>query len=58
MNINVGDVIQFRKNHPCGSDKWEVMRAGADFRLKCTGCGHMVMMKRRDVEKSIKGLIN
>ena len=40
----VGDIVQLRKGHPCGSDQWEVMRTGMDFRMKCLGCGHVVML--------------
>lgn len=54
MNINVGDVIRMKKKHPCGSDEWEVLRVGADFRLKCVGCGHQIMTPRKNVEKNIR----
>lgn len=54
MEIQIGDVIKLKKQHPCGSKEWEVLRVGADFRLKCCGCGHQVMMPRKQVEKSIR----
>ena len=38
----IGDVIRMKKKHPCGSYEWEILRVGADFRLKCTGCGHQI----------------
>ena len=44
--ILVGDVIQSRKSHPCGSDKWTVIRTGADIKMKCNGCGRIVMLDR------------
>ena len=50
-------VVKLKKPHPCGSFEWEILRVGADFRLKCTGCGHQVMLPRRQVEKSTKNLI-
>ena len=53
----VGDVVKLKKPHPCGSFEWEILRVGADFRLKCTGCGHQVMLPRRQVEKSTKNFI-
>lgn len=56
MDIQVGDIVKLKKKHPCGSFEWEILRVGADFRLKCTGCGHQVMMARRIVEKSTKEL--
>ncbi|MDO4302855.1 MAG: DUF951 domain-containing protein [Bacillota bacterium] len=54
MDIQVGDVLKLKKAHPCGSKEWEVLRVGADFRLKCLGCGHQIMTPRRQVEKNIK----
>ena len=42
-NFEVGDVVKLKKPHPCGSHEWEILRVGADFRLKCMGCGHQVM---------------
>lgn len=50
----VGDVIRMKKPHPCGSHEWEVLRTGADFRLKCIGCGHQIMVPRKLVEKNTK----
>ena len=52
----VGDIIRMKKPHPCGSHEWEILRVGADFRLKCLGCGHQVMIARRIVEKNTKDL--
>lgn len=58
MEYEVGDIVKLKKQHPCGSQEWEILRVGADFRLKCTGCGHQVMMPRRQVEKSTRELKN
>lgn len=59
MNFNVGEIIKMKKQHPCGSNAWEILRIGADFRLKCTGCGHQVMLTRSKLEKNIlKGKID
>ena len=52
----VGDIVKLKKPHPCGANEWEILRVGADFRLKCTGCGHQVMIARKLVEKNTKGL--
>lgn len=57
MDIQVGDVLKMKKKHPCGSSEWEVLRIGADFRLKCTGCEHMVMIPRTKAEKNIKEIL-
>lgn len=56
MDINVGDVLKMKKQHPCGSCEWEVLRIGADFRLKCLGCDHQIMIARKNCEKNIKGI--
>jgi hypothetical protein len=53
----VGDIVRLKKGHPCGSFTWEILRVGADFRLKCTGCGHQIMIPRKNVEKSTRELI-
>lgn len=52
----VGDIVRLKKPHPCGSSEWEILRVGADFRLKCLGCGHQVMVTRKLVEKNTKEL--
>ncbi|MEW6105165.1 MAG: DUF951 domain-containing protein, partial [Bacillota bacterium] len=44
--------------HPCGSYEWEVMRVGADFRIKCLGCGRVVMLSRPKFEKSVKQIVS
>lgn len=54
MKYEVGDIIQMKKKHPCGSFEWEILRTGADFRLKCVGCGHQIMISRKLVEKNTK----
>ena len=54
MQYEVGDIVKMKKKHPCGSFTWEILRVGADFRLKCTGCGHQLMMERKTVEKNVK----
>ncbi|WMC94154.1 DUF951 domain-containing protein [Kineothrix sp. MB12-C1] len=54
MEIQVGDVLRLKKQHPCGSKEWEVLRIGADFRLKCEGCGHQIMIARKMLEKNVR----
>ena len=56
LNYEVGDIVKLKKTHPCGSSQWEILRVGADFRLKCMGCGHQIMIARRLVEKNTRGL--
>lgn len=47
-----GDIITMKKAHPCGSKDWLVIRAGAEIKLRCQGCGHDVALPRPSVEKS------
>lgn len=57
MDIQVGDILKLKKPHPCGSKEWEVLRTGMDFRLKCSGCGHQVMLPRKQLERNIRQII-
>lgn len=54
MVYEVGDILRLKKNHPCGSFEWKVLRTGADFRLECCGCGHQIMVTRKLVEKNTR----
>ena len=54
MDLKVGDIIKLKKQHPCGSNEWEILRVGIDFRLKCKGCDHQIMIPRKQVEKNIR----
>ena len=57
MDIRIGDKLLMRKKHPCGNDIFTVTRIGMDFRLKCDGCGHEVMIPRVKAEKGLKKII-
>ena len=57
MDVRVGDVLKMKKKHPCGSDSFLVTRVGMDFKIKCLGCNHELMVPRRKIEKSIKRVI-
>ncbi len=54
MDIRVGDVLEMKKAHPCGNRQFEVLRIGMDFRLRCVGCGHEMMVPRLKAEKNIR----
>ena len=54
MDIHVGDVLKMKKNHPCGSSEWTVLRVGMDFKLRCLGCGHEVILPRSMADKNIR----
>ena len=57
MDIQLGDILEMKKAHPCGEKKWLVLRTGADFRLRCLGCGHEIMVPRLKAEKNIRNVI-
>lgn len=57
MDVQVGDQIQVKKPHPCGSNLFTVLRVGMDFKIKCTGCGHEIMLPRAKIEKNIRKII-
>jgi hypothetical protein len=56
-SFNLGDIVQTRKEHPCGSSEWEIIRLGADIKIKCTGCGRIVMIERPQFEKAVKKIV-
>ena len=56
MNIQPGDRLTMKKPHPCGSKEFEVLRIGADFKIKCLGCEHVVIVPRIKIEKNIKNV--
>ena len=54
MDVQVGDILLMKKPHPCGERSFTVKRVGMDFRIRCNGCGHEVMVPRAKVEKNIR----
>ena len=57
MDVRLGDILEMKKPHPCGGKEWLVLRVGMDFRLRCQGCGHEVMLPRSKAEKNIKKIL-
>lgn len=55
MDFELGDILQLKKLHPCGSYEWEVVRLGADIGIKCLKCHHTVLLERRTLERRVKG---
>ena len=51
----LGDRVKMKKPHPCGTNEWEIVRTGMDFRLKCLGCGHYVLIPRTKFERAVRG---
>ena len=57
LACKIGDILQLKKKHPCGSSEWKVLRIGADFRLECMGCQHRIMIPRPQLEKNVKKVL-
>lgn len=58
MDYNIGDIVETKKVHPCGSNKWELTRVGIDFKLRCLGCNHLITLERKKALKIIKRKLN
>ena len=57
MDISVGEVLIMKKKHPCGGNRFQVLRVGMDFKLRCQGCGHELMLPRSKAEKNIRKIL-
>ncbi len=57
MDLRLGDVVEVKKNHPCGNNKFEIMRTGMDFRIRCIGCDKQIWIPRTKLEKRIKKIL-
>ncbi len=56
MDVRVGDVIEMKKQHPCGCKSFLVLRIGMDFKIRCEKCGHEIMLPRSRAEKNIRSI--
>ena len=57
MDVRLQDILVMKKAHPCGSKEWLVLRTGMDFRLRCQGCSHEVLLPRSKAEKNIRQIL-
>ncbi|EUJ47454.1 DUF951 domain-containing protein [Paenilisteria rocourtiae] len=57
QNFNLNDIVEMKKQHPCGTNRWRIIRLGMDIRIKCEGCGHSVMIPRREFTKKVKRIL-
>ena len=55
--FDLNDVVEMKKQHPCGTNEWKIIRLGADIRIKCEGCGHSVLIPRREFDKKMKKML-
>lgn len=53
----LGTIVTMKKGHPCGANEWEIIRVGADMKLKCINCGRIVMLPRIEFNKKVKKII-
>ena len=56
-NFNLGDIVEMKKTHPCGTNNFEIIRIGADIKIKCVGCGRIVIIPRRKFQKDAKKIV-
>ena len=54
MDYRVGDIVEMKKGHPCGKNRWEILRVGMDFRIRCLGCRRVVLIPRKKFEKNVR----
>ncbi|MCT4793232.1 MULTISPECIES: DUF951 domain-containing protein [Exiguobacterium] len=54
---NLHDYVEMKKQHPCGTNRWQIIRVGMDIRIKCQGCGASILMPRRDFDKRLKKVL-
>ena len=56
-DFKTGDIVEMKKTHPCGSKTWEILRTGADIRIKCLGCERQVMIPRQKFIRQVKSVV-
>nr|WP_088840751.1 DUF951 domain-containing protein [Listeria sp. ILCC797] len=57
LDFGLNDIVEMKKPHPCGENKFQIIRMGMDIRIKCVGCGHSVMLPRREFERKVKKIV-
>lgn len=56
-HFDLNDIVEMKKSHPCGTNRFKIIRMGMDIRIKCEGCGHSVMIPRREFERKVKKIL-
>jgi hypothetical protein len=56
-SFQLNDVVEMKKPHPCGANRWKIIRMGMDIRIKCLGCDHSIMLPRREFSKKMKKVL-
>jgi len=57
LDVQLGDIVRLRKPHPCGGYDWKIYRLGADIGLECKGCGHRILLTRRELSRRVKTIL-
>ena len=57
MDYKLNDIVMMKKSHPCGTNNWQIIRVGADIKIKCLNCGRSIMMPRIEFNKKIKKIV-
>lgn len=57
-DYKLNSIVMMKKQHPCGNNEWQITRVGADIKIKCMACGHVVMLSRIDFNKKLKKIIS
>lgn len=58
LKYNIGTKVVMKKQHPCGTNEWEITRLGADIKIKCLNCGRTILIPRIDFNKKLKKIIS
>lgn len=58
IEYKLGSIVSMKKQHPCGSNEWEIIRVGADIKIKCLNCNRTIMLPRVEFNKKIKKVIS
>ena len=56
-DYDLNDIVEMKKAHPCETNRWKIIRMGMDIKIECTGCGHIVMLPRREFERKMKKIL-
>jgi hypothetical protein len=56
--FQLNDVVEMKKPHPCGTNKWKIIRLGMDIRIKCEGCEHSVLIPRKEFTRKVKKVLS
>ena len=56
-DYDLNDIVEMKKAHPCRTNRWKIIRMGMDIKIECTGCGHIVMLPRREFERKMKKIL-